>query len=49
MIESKNIDWSQLIASGEQLGRDFEEEIDESEKQFEDDLSGGDDGGGGNG
>ena len=50
MIESKNIDWSQLIASGEQLGRDFEEEIDESQKQFEDALGDGDgdgDGGGG--
>jgi len=41
MIESKNIDWSQLIAGGEQLGREFEEEIDESQKQFQDDLGKG--------
>jgi len=49
MIESRDVNWTQLIASGEWLGKEFEEEIDESEKQFEDDLGGGDDGGGGNG
>lgn len=47
MIESRDVNWTQLIASGEWLGREFEEEIDESEKQFEDDLGDGD--GGGNG
>ena len=48
LIESRDIDWFQLIASGEQLGREFEQQIDESKKQFEDDLSDSD-GGGGNG
>ncbi len=50
MIESRDFNWSHLIASGEQLGREFEEEIDESQKQFEDALGDGDgdgDGGGG--
>jgi tetratricopeptide (TPR) repeat protein len=42
MIESRDVNWSQLIASGEWLGREFEEEIDESEKQFLDDLGDGD-------
>ena len=50
MIESRDINWSHLIARGEQLGREFEEEIDESQKQFEDALGDGDgDGGGGMG
>ncbi len=43
MIESKNIDWSQLIASGEQLGREFEEEIDAALDQFNDAISDGED------
>ncbi len=47
MIESRDIDWSQLIANGELLGREFEQEIDESQKQFEDALEDGDDDGGG--
>ncbi len=41
MIESGDINWSHLIARGEQLGREFEEEIDESQKQFQDDLGKG--------
>lgn len=41
MIESRDIKWSKLIASGERLGREFEEEIDESQKQFEDNVIGG--------
>ncbi len=47
MIECRDIDWSQLIANGELLGREFEQEIDESQKQFEDALGDGDDDGGG--
>ncbi|MCZ6451412.1 MAG: hypothetical protein O6918_11220 [Deltaproteobacteria bacterium] len=46
MIESRDIKWSKLIASGERLGREFEEEIDESQKQFEDNVIGGGGGGG---
>ncbi len=46
MIESRDIKWSKLIASGERLGREFEEEIDESQKQFEDNVIGDGDGGG---
>jgi len=46
MIESRDIRWSKLIASGERLGREFEEEIDESQKQFEDNVIGDGDGGG---
>ncbi len=41
MIESGDINWSHLIARGEQLGREFEEEIDESQKQFQNDLGKG--------
>ncbi len=41
MIESGDINWSHLISRGEQLGREFEEEIDESQKQFQDDLGKG--------
>ncbi len=44
MIESRDVNWSQLIAGGEQLGREFEEEIDESQKQWQDDLGKGDGG-----
>ena len=46
MIGSRDIKWSKLIASGERLGREFEEEIDESQKQFEDNVIGDGDGGG---
>jgi tetratricopeptide (TPR) repeat protein len=45
MIESRDIRWSKLIASGERLGREFEEEIDESQKQFEDNVVADGDGG----
>ncbi len=45
MIESSDVNWSRLVSSVERLGKEFEQEIDESQKQFEDDLSGGDDGG----
>jgi len=41
MIESGDINWSHLIARGEQFGREFEEEIDESQKQFQNDLGKG--------
>ena len=41
MIESGDINWSQLIAGGGQLGREFEEEIDESQNQFNHSLTKG--------
>ncbi len=41
MIKSGDINWSQLIAGGGQLGREFEEEIDESQNQFNHSLTKG--------
>ena len=39
MIEGRDINWVDIITSGDWLGKEFEEEIDESQKQFEDSLS----------
>ncbi len=41
MIESRDFNWSQLIAGGERLGWEFEQEIDESQKQFNERISKG--------
>jgi len=46
MIKGRDINWSEIIASGEWLGREFEEEIDLAEQDRIDDLylNNGDDG-----
>ncbi len=48
MIEGRDINWSELIARGEELGQEFEEEIDLVRRdQFDDTVEGdGDDGDG---
>ena len=47
MIEGKDINWTELIASGEWLGREFEEEIDLASEDRIDEIQADDDGDGG--
>ena len=43
MTEDEDINLTAIVASGEQLGREFEQEIDAALDQFNDAISNGDD------